>query len=117
MARTLDQNQRLNQAEAGFRTLSERYLGADPGFDATYHIKLCDLGHTWEVRCSRHAALVRKGASRLQPDVTITTDSQTWARLRGGELSCVEAFQRRLLDVRGNLDYAVACDGLFPLRA
>src|SRR5436305_2863872 len=115
MARTLDQNQRLDQAEAGFRTLSDRYLGADPGFEATYHIKLCDLGHTWEVRCTRDAALVRKGASRRKPDVTITTDSETWARLRGGELSGVEAFQRRLLEVRGNLDYAVAFEGLFRL--
>jgi pimeloyl-ACP methyl ester carboxylesterase len=115
MARTLDPQQRLHEAEAGFRSLPERYLGADPGFDATYQIKLCDLGHTWEVRCTHHAALVRKGSSRRQPDVTITTDSQTWARLRGGELSGVEAFQRRLLEVRGNLDFAVAFEGLFRL--
>src|SRR5947209_16403445 len=115
MATTLDQREGLEQAEAGFRSLSDRYLGADPGFDATYHIKLCDLGHTWEVRCNQHAARVRKGASRREPDVTITTDSETWARLRGGELSGVEAFQRRLLEVRGNLDYAVAFEGLFRL--
>jgi len=115
MARTLDPQQRLQEAEAGFRSLPDRYLGADPGFDATYQIKLCDLGHTWEVRCTQHAALVRKGSSRRQPDVTITTDSQTWAQLRGGELSGVEAFQRRLLEVRGNLDFAVAFEGLFRL--
>jgi len=114
MARTLDQAERLGAAEAGFRSLPDRYLGADPGFDATYHIKLCDLGHTWEVRCTTHAALVRKGASR-RPDVTLSTDAQTWARLRNGELSGVEAFQHRLLEVRGNLDYAVAFEGLFHL--
>ncbi len=115
MARTLDHLERLDEAETGFRSLPDRYLGADPGFDATYHIKLCDLGHTWEVRCTRHAALVRKGASRRRPDVTIATDARTWARLRCGELSGVEAFQRRLLEVSGNLDYAVAFEGMFRL--
>jgi len=114
-ARTLDHQQRLETAERGFRSLPERYLGAELGFDATYHIKLCDLGHTWEVRCTHHAARVRKGASRHRPDVVIGTDADTWARLRGGELSGVEAFQRRLLDVRGNLDYAVAFEGMFRL--
>lgn len=113
--RTLDRRERLQQADEGFRSLPDRYLGADPGFDATYHIKLRDLGHTWEVRCTRYAALVRKGASRRRPDVTITTDSETWSRLRGGALSGVEAFQRRLLDVRGNLDHAVAFEGMFRL--
>ena len=38
MARTLDPQQRLHEAEAGFRSLSDRYLGADPGFDATYQM-------------------------------------------------------------------------------
>jgi pimeloyl-ACP methyl ester carboxylesterase len=102
-------------AEDGFRSLPERYLGAHPGFDATYHIKLCDLGHTWEVRCTSHAARVRKGATRRRPDVTLTTDSVTWLGLRRGELSGIDAFQRRLLGVRGNLDYAVAFEGMFRL--
>jgi len=114
-ARTLEHQEPLQVAENGFRSLPERYLGAELGFDATYHIKLCDLGHTWEVRCTHHAALVRKGASRRRPDVVISTDAGTWARLRGGELSGVEAFQRRLLEVRGNLDYAVAFEGMFRL--
>lgn len=43
------------------------------------------------------------------------TDSQTWMRLREGELSGVQAFQQRLLTVRGNLDHAVAFEGLFRL--
>jgi pimeloyl-ACP methyl ester carboxylesterase len=106
---------RLETVEEGFRSLPERYLGADPGFDATYHIKLRDLGHTWEVRCTSHGARVRKGATRRAPDVTITTDAPTWTGLRHGELSAIEAFQRRLLDVRGNLDYGVAFEGLFRL--
>ncbi len=106
---------RFELVESRFRSLPERYLGADPGFDATYHIKLCDLGHTWEVRCTSHAARVRKGATRRQPDVTLTTDAETWLRLRQGDLSGIEAFQQRLLDVRGNLDFAIAFEGMFRL--
>ena len=40
-----------------------RYLGAEPGFDATYHVRLGDIGHTWEVRCTTHGARVRAGAT------------------------------------------------------
>src|SRR5438270_3440475 len=105
----------LGAVDNGFRSLPDRYLGADPGFDATYHIKLCDLGHTWEVRCTSHGARVRKGVTRHAPDVTLTTDSSTWIRLRRGDLSGIEAFQRRLLGVRGNLDLAVAFEGMFRL--
>src|ERR1700755_2225319 len=105
----------LDGVDTGFRSLPDRYLGADPGFDATYHIRLCDLGHTWEVRCTSHGARVRKGVTRRAPDVTLTTDSGTWLALRRGELSGIDAFQRRLLGVRGNLDYAVAFEGMFRL--
>jgi pimeloyl-ACP methyl ester carboxylesterase len=115
VARRPDHNRRLCDVDEAFRSLPDRYLGADPGFDATYHITLCDLGHTWEVRCTRHAARVRKGGTRRRPDVTISTDASTWMRLRRGEFSGVEAFQRRLLSVRGNLDYAIAFEGLFRL--
>ena len=58
---------------------------------------------------------MRKGASRRRPDVTLSTDADTWLRLRRGEFSGVEAFQRRLLGVRGNLDHAVAFEGMFRL--
>jgi pimeloyl-ACP methyl ester carboxylesterase len=109
---TQDQAAMVEQA---FRSLPDRYLGADPGFDATYHIKLCDIGRTWEVRCTPHAARVRNGATRIAPDVTITTDAATWMQLREGEFSGIEAFQRRRLGVRGNLDHAVAFEGLFRL--
>jgi pimeloyl-ACP methyl ester carboxylesterase len=106
---------RLSQVDQAFRSLPERYLGADQGFDATYHVRLCDLGRIWEVRCTPRAALVRKGATRRQPDVTIQTDSDTWMRLRRGEFSGVEAFRDRRLEVRGNLDEAIAFEGLFRL--
>src|SRR2546421_2768167 len=115
MRRTLSNRERLDIVEDGFRSLPDRYLGAQGGFDATYQIKLCDLGHTWEVRCDAHAARVRKGATRRRPDVTITTDADTWIRLREGEFSGIDAFQRRLLGVRGNLDHAVAFEGMFRL--
>jgi len=113
LASGLGHAERLALVDEAFRSLPERYLGADPGFDATYHVKLCDLGHTWEVRCTSHAARVRKGATRRRPDVTLSTDAETWTRMREGELSGVEAFQRRQLAVRGNLDHAVGFEGLF----
>jgi pimeloyl-ACP methyl ester carboxylesterase len=101
--------------EKAFCSLPERYLGADAGFDATYRIRLGDLGHTWEVRCTRHAARVCKGGTRRLPDVTLSTDSETWLRLRAGELSGIDAFTQRRLTVTGNLDYAIAFEGLFRL--
>jgi pimeloyl-ACP methyl ester carboxylesterase len=107
--------ERLRVVDEAFRSLPDRYLGADPGFDATYKITLGDLGHTWEVRCTGRAARVRKGGTRRAPDVTMSTDSDTWMRLRRGEFSGIEAFQRRLLAVRGNLDHAIAFEGMFRL--
>jgi pimeloyl-ACP methyl ester carboxylesterase len=101
--------------EEAFRTLPERYLGADPGFDATYQIRLGDVGHTWEVRCTTHGARVRKGATKRRPDVVIGTDAETWLRLRAGELSGIQAFSDRSLYARGNLDLAVGFEGMFRL--
>jgi pimeloyl-ACP methyl ester carboxylesterase len=107
--------QRLSEVDAAFRSLPERYLGAAPGFDATYRVRLCDVGHTWEVRCTEHGARVRKGATRRRPDVTMSADAETWMALRSGEFSGVQAFQQRRLTVRGNLDQAVAFEGMFRL--
>ena len=107
--------QRLDDVRDAFRSLPERYLGADPKFDATYHVKLRDLGRIWEIRCTSHAARVRQGATRRRPDVTISTDAATWLFLRQGELSGIDAFERRQLAVRGNLDLAIAFEGLFRL--
>jgi pimeloyl-ACP methyl ester carboxylesterase len=107
--------QRLSVVDQAFRSLPERFLGASPGFDATWHVSLCDIGHTWEIRCTEHGARVRKGVTRRKPDVTISTDSETWMQLRCGEFSGVQAFQQRLLSVRGNLDLAVAFEGMFRL--
>jgi pimeloyl-ACP methyl ester carboxylesterase len=106
---------RLELVERAFRSLPERYLGADPGFDATYHVKLGDLGHSWEVRVTEHGARVRKGLTSRAPDVTIGTDATTWLRLRRGDFSGIEAFSQRKLYARGNLDLAIAFEGMFRL--
>ena len=115
MPHRLTHAERMAQVERAFNTLPDRYLGASPGFHSTFNIRLSDLGHVWEVRCNDHSARVCKGASRRRPDVVISTDSATWLRLRQGQLSGVEAFAQRLLEVRGNLDDAVAFEGMFRL--
>lgn len=107
--------ERLEQVDEGFRTLPARYLGADPGFDATYRVRLGDLGHSWEVRATEKAVRVRKGLSGRRPDVTIDTDAATWLELREGALSGLAAFSQRRLHARGNLDWAIAFEGLFRL--
>src|SRR4051795_3570340 len=101
-------------AEA-FRSLPSRYLGAEPGFDATYHVRLGDIGRSWEVRCTAIGARVRAGGSRREPDVVIGTDAATWCALREGELSGIEAFSQRRLYARGDLNLAVGFEGLFRL--
>lgn len=101
--------------EQAFRSLPERYLGAEPGFSATYQVRLGDIGHTWEVHLTEDRATVRKGATKREPDVCIGTDAETWMRLRAGELSGLHAFQQRLLYARGDLDLAVGFEGRFHL--
>src|SRR3954470_9467764 len=98
-----------------FATLPSRYLGAEPGFDATYLIRLGDIGRCWEIRCTALGARVRAGATQRKPDVVIGTDAETWCALRQGELSGVEAFSQRRLYARGDLDLAVGFEGLFRL--
>jgi pimeloyl-ACP methyl ester carboxylesterase len=101
--------------DQAFRSLPGRYLGAEPGFDATWHVRLGDVGQTWEVRCTEHVARVRKGVTGRRPDVVIGSDSDTWLALRDGELSGIEAFSQRRLYARGNLDLAVGFEGHFRL--
>src|SRR5437588_10586091 len=103
----------LPEVERAFVSLPDRYLGAGPGFEATYHIRLGDVGHVWEVTATAHCARVRKGISRRDPDVVIGTDARTWLRMREGRLSGIEAFSQRLLYARGDLDLAVGFEGLF----
>jgi pimeloyl-ACP methyl ester carboxylesterase len=106
---------RLALVDQAFRSLPERYLGTESGLDATYRVVLGDIGHIWEVRCTRSAARVHRGATRRKPDVEIATSWDTWMRLRQGEISGVEAFAQGLLSVRGNLDYAICFEAMFRL--
>ena len=109
------QGRRRAEVEAAFRTLHERYLGAPPGFDAAYELRLGDLGVMYEVRCTEHGVRVLKGSTRRTADVVIGTDSATWLQLRAGELSGLDAFQERRLYARGQVDLALAFEGLFEL--
>src|SRR3954454_17757357 len=106
---------RLEDIEAAFRSLPDRYLGAQPGFDATYHIRLRDVGHSWEVRATTHGTRVRKGLTRREPDVHLGTDAETWMRLRDGELSGLKASPDRLLNFLRTLALAVPFEGMFSL--
>jgi pimeloyl-ACP methyl ester carboxylesterase len=105
---------RLTEVSRAFATLSERFLGAEDGFEATYHVVLGDVGRTWEVKVSRDSCRVSTSASR-KPDVVIGTDAATWLALRAGRLSGLDAFSQRRLYARGDLDLAVGFEGLFRL--
>lgn len=105
-------SQRLSMVEEAFRSLPERYLGGGPGFEATYHVRLGDIGRTWEVHVKGDRAHVRHGTSR-RADAVIGSDALTWLRLHRGDESGIEAFSRRALYARGDLDLAVGFEGLF----
>jgi pimeloyl-ACP methyl ester carboxylesterase len=107
--------QRLALVQDAFRTLPERYLGAPDGFDATYHVRLGDVGRSWEVRATAHGVRVHRDGTRRAPDVVLGTDAATWLALREGRLSGIDAFAQRLLSVRGDIDLAVGFEGLFRL--
>ena len=108
------QAQRLRRVEEAFRSLPARYLGADPGFDATFQVRLGDVGRTWEVRAQSERCQVRPSATR-DPDVVIGSDAGTWIGLREGRLSGLDAFAQRRLYARGDLDLALGFEGLFHL--
>lgn len=105
---------RLRRVKEAFASLAERYLGAEEDYRATVQVRLNDLGRTWEIelrpdRCKVHTSPTRR------PDAVIGTDASTWLALRGGRLSGVDAFSRRRLWARGDLDVAVGFEGRFRL--
>src|SRR5215208_3342666 len=108
------EHQRLRGVESAFASLPERYLGADPGFSASYRIELDDLGLSWEVDLDEDGCEVTASPDQ-DPDVVIGTDAGTWLELREGKLSGLDAFRSRRLWARGNLDLAVAFEGFFRL--
>jgi pimeloyl-ACP methyl ester carboxylesterase len=108
------EQRRLQAVEDAFASLPERYLGAHPGFHASYRIELDDLGLSWAVELDDGHCLVTVSPKR-DPDVVIGTDAETWLELREGKLSGLDAFRSRRLWARGNLDLAVAFEGFFRL--
>lgn len=106
--------QRLQRVAEAFSTLSKRYVGAEPGFEATYEIRLADVGRTWEVRVQGDRCTVRP-PNGGDADVVLVTDASTWLALREGRLSGIDAFAQRRLSVRGDLDRALGFEGLFRL--
>jgi pimeloyl-ACP methyl ester carboxylesterase len=107
-------DQRLRRVTEAFASLPGRYLGAEPGFDATFQIRLGDVGRTWEVRARPERCDVRPSPVR-DPDVVIGTDASTWLALRQGLMSGLDAFAQRRLYARGDLDLALGFEGLFRL--
>ena len=107
------EGQRLREVEEAFASLHERYLGADPGFHASYRIEVDDLGLSWAVELDENRCLVTVSPER-DPDTVIGTDAATWLELREGELSGLDAFRSLRLWARGNLDLAVVPAGWAP---
>jgi pimeloyl-ACP methyl ester carboxylesterase len=106
--------QRDRRVAEAFASLPERYLGAEPGFAATFQVVLGDVGRSWEVRAEPDRCEVRPSPTR-DPDVVIGTDARTWLALREGRISGLDAFAQRRLYARGDLDLALAFEGLFRL--
>jgi pimeloyl-ACP methyl ester carboxylesterase len=111
-ASTSLEEHRLRRVEEAFATLPNRYLGADPGFRASFRIEIEDAGRSWTVELDGDACGVLRKPER-DSDVVIGTDAATWLALREGRLSGLDAFRNRLLWARGNLDLAVAFEGFF----
>jgi pimeloyl-ACP methyl ester carboxylesterase len=108
------QELRSRRVQEAFSELPGRYLGAPEGFDATFQIRLGDVGRTWQVRTCGSRCEVRPSPTR-EPDVVIGTDASTWLALREGRASGLDAFARRRLYARGDLDLALGFEGLFHL--
>lgn len=102
------------RVEEAFASLPERYLGAEPGFSASYRIELEDLGMSWGVELDESGARVLSSPG-ANADVVIGTDAATWLALREGRLSGLDAFRTRRLWARGSIDLAVAFEGFFRL--
>ena len=60
-------DQRAARAVNAFTELPARYLGAPPGFDATFQIRLGDVGRTWEVRTRGERCEVQPLRRRASP--------------------------------------------------
>lgn len=114
VGRISTRERRAARAERAFASLPDRYLGAAPGFRARVEVRLSDLGRSWEVRLGpRRCRVITPACDNAQ--VVIATDSSTWLALREGRLSGLDAFASRRLEARGDLDLAMAFEGMFRL--
>lgn len=104
----------LERVIQAFTTLPERYRGAEPGFDATYEVRLGDVGRTWQIRLREDRCDLSTSTAR-EPDVVIGTDAATWLALREGRISSLDAFSARRVYARGDFDLAIAFEGMFEL--
>ena len=93
--------------------LPDRYLGAEPWFDATFQIRLVTSGE--HGRSGRGGRCEVRPSSVHEPDVVIGSDAATWLALREGRLSGLDAFTERRLYTRGDLDLALGFKGLLRL--
>lgn len=107
-------DQRSRRVREAFAALPGRYLGAPAGFDATFQVRIGDVGRIWEIRTRGPRCEVRPSPTR-KPDVVIGTDAATWLGLREGRLSGLDAFSQRRLYARGDLDLALGFEGMFRL--
>ena len=105
---------RRGKVEAAFASLPERYLGSEQGFKATYEVRLDDLGRAWQIAVDADACEVSDEPG-AKPDTVIHTDAATWLALRDGRRTGLDAFAERRLWAEGNLDLALAFEGMFAL--
>jgi pimeloyl-ACP methyl ester carboxylesterase len=106
------ETERLTRVEEAFSSLPERFLGSET--PAIYRVELEDIERDWLVELQGDRCAVAAGG-KGRVDVTIKTDAETWLELREGRLSGLDAFAQRRLHAVGDLDLAIAFEGMFEL--
>ena len=105
----------MRRVEDAFASLPERYLGADPGFEASYRIELEDLGTSWAVELDPEQ-LQGRGLARAAPPTSSSAPTRPpGSRSARASSPGLDAFRSRRLWARGNLDLAIAFEGFFRL--
>jgi pimeloyl-ACP methyl ester carboxylesterase len=105
---------RVQRVEEAFSSLPQRYLRSETQLQATYEIRFDDLDRAWQVEVSGDSCEVADSPDG-KPDTVIHTDAATWLALRDGRLSGLDAFAEKRLWAEGNLDLALAFEGMFAL--
>ncbi len=115
MRRPTVNEHRLGRVQGAFESLPGRYLGRR-GAAAVCEIRLEDIGETWQLELGRESCIATRSASAT-PDAVIHSDSGTWLKIRDGRLSGLDAYVGGRLRVEGDLDLAMAFEGMFSLPA